>query len=87
MFSQYVKELYNSSFHFQDTEPAFLSIFRLYELNVDIIRTRTVFYAPPHILSFQNLKNLFLCLLFYLNLAIAFLTPPLRGGWVGLCGE
>ena len=26
-------------------------------------------------------------LVFYLNLSSAFLTPPLGGDWVGLCGE
>ena len=26
-------------------------------------------------------------LVFYLNLSSAFLTPPLGGGWGGLCGE
>ena len=41
--SQYVKELYNSSFHFQNSEPVSFLLPDFFELNVDIIRTRTVF--------------------------------------------
>ena len=55
-FSQYVKELYNSSFHFQGTEPAFLSASGLCELNVDISWTRTTYLcatAYPCLKKFQ----------------------------------
>ena len=48
-FSQYVKELYNSSFLFQGSEPVAFPT-QDYELNVDISGFEPDFYAPPHIL-------------------------------------
>ena len=50
-FSQYVKELYNSScFSIQASEPVPFLFQDFCELNVDIYGFEPSYYAPPHIL-------------------------------------
>ena len=56
IFSQYVKELYNSSFHFQVTKPACLSASRVLELNVDIYGLEPFLYAPAAYPVYKSFK-------------------------------